>query len=156
MSGRLRLLAAMLLVVCGWCAGNTVCLRARAHLEALQATLGLLQLIRQEIACRQTGLDRLYCRLVREGTLPPTASPDGRLQTLTPPSALEHPEAALFTECFAGLGRTPAAQECARLELYIARFDELLRQAQTRAAPLLALAQKLGVGVGLAAALFFL
>ena len=45
----LRLVGTFFLVVCGWCAGDAVCIRTQEHLEALRQTIALLEEIEQEI-----------------------------------------------------------------------------------------------------------
>ena len=47
----LRLVGTFFLVVCGWCAGDAVCIRTQEHLEALRQTIALLEEIEQEITC---------------------------------------------------------------------------------------------------------
>ena len=44
----LRLVGTFFLVVCGWCAGDAVCIRTQEHLEALRQTIALLEEIEQE------------------------------------------------------------------------------------------------------------
>ena len=154
MKTALRLLGAALLLGCGWCVGDAVQARADAHAGALRQVLRLLERVRQEIAYRRADLNLLYRRLVREGLVPGGA--DASLQTLAPPAALAAAEAACLAECLAGLGHAAAAQECERLEYYIARFKSFLQQAEARAAAQAALSRRLGLAAGAVLALLFL
>lgn len=47
------------MVVCGWCAGDAVCIRTQEHLEALRQTIALLEEIEQEITFRRADLNML-------------------------------------------------------------------------------------------------
>lgn len=150
----LHLAGLLLFPVCGWLLGDAVQARTRAHLAALQHTILLLQRVRQEITFRRADLQGLFRQLCREGVL--RADPGTQtLQQLTAPAALTQAERACFAECFSGLGRTEAAQECQRLTYYIARFEEFLQQAQRMARQQAGLPQKLGLAAGLMLALVF-
>lgn len=149
----LRMVGACFWVGCGWLSGDWICVRVQQHLEDLDKTLQLLQRLEQEIACRRAELEPLYRTLCREGLLSPEA---GCFQNLLAPASFSAQETACFRACVSGLGRTEAVQECERLRLYILRFEafrtESGRLAQTR----VSLSRRLGLGAGLAAAIFFL
>ena len=150
----LHIAGVLLLPLCGWFVGDAVQVQTNAHLAALQKTIELLQRIRQEILYRRADLQSLYRQLCREGLLPKdpgTAS----LQQLPAPELLTCAERTCFTECFSGLGRTEAAQECERLAYYSARFAEYLQQAQRQAQMQAGLPHRLGLAGGLMLALFF-
>ena len=104
-------------------------------------------------------------RLVRRGCgLPEYAAASGgagkdageSFQALCPLPGLTRPERDCFVECFSGLGRTEAGQECQRLAFYQERFTLFLQQAQEHARPQLELSHKLGFAAGLAAAILCL
>ena len=61
----LRLVGTFFLVVCGWCAGDAVCIRTQEHLEALRQTIALLEEIEQEITFRRADLNMLSKKLQR-------------------------------------------------------------------------------------------
>lgn len=149
----LRMVGACFWVGCGWLSGDWICVRVQQHLEDLDKTLQLLQRLEQEISCRRAELEPLYRTLCREGLLSPEA---GCFQNLFAPASFSAQETACFRACVSGLGHTEAVQECERLRLYILRFEafraESGRLAQTR----VSLSRRLGLGVGLAAAIFFL
>ena len=65
----LRLVGTFFLVVCGWCAGDAVCIRTQEHLEALRQTIALLEEIEQEIIFRRADLNMLAKKLQREHKL---------------------------------------------------------------------------------------
>ena len=116
----LRWMSVCCFVVCGWCAGDSFHQQAQAHLEALRKTLDLLETLHQEIIFRRSDLNLLCRKLIQDGQLPPeTVS----LQTLEPFPSLTLEERTRFSECFSGLGRLEAEQECRRLELYQAQFQ---------------------------------
>ena len=77
----------------------------------------LLQRVRQEISYRHTDLALLFRRLKQEGL-----AAGESFQTLCPPPGPTRPERDCFVECFSGLGRTEAEQECQRLAFYQERF----------------------------------
>ena len=58
-----------------------------------------------------------------------------------------------FSECFSGLGRLEAEQECRRLELYQAQFQAALQEGEAAAQTQSMLSHKLGLAAGLAAAI---
>ena len=93
----------------------------------------------------------LLCRkLIQDGQLPPeTVS----LQTLEPFPSLTLEERTRFSECFSGLGRLEAEQECRRLELYQAQFQAALQEGEAAARTQSMLSHKLGLAAGLAAAI---
>ena len=149
----LRLAAAALLTLCGFCAGDTRRQKYTARRRTLEEIVGLLLRLRQEIDCRRTDLNRLY------QTLASAYPPDSPLkqiflhgssfQKLLPPDLLEQEQAACFSECFAGLGRTDAKQECARLDYYyLQRFDGFLTQARQDEQLSLSLDRRLGLAAG--------
>lgn len=147
----LRFVCALFWLGCGWCAGDAACQTTRRHLAALEETLLLLQRVRQEIGYRRTDLAVLFRRLKQEGLIAGES-----FQALCPPPGLTRPERRCYIECFSGLGRTEAEQECQRLEFYQERFTTFLQQAQERARPQLELGRKLGLAAGLAAAILCL
>ena len=105
----LRWLSVCCFVVCGWCAGDSFHQQAQAHLEALRKTLDLLETLHQQISFRRSDLNLLCRKLIQDGQLPPeTVS----LQTLEPFPSLTLEERTRFSECFSGLGRLEAEQEC--------------------------------------------
>ena len=138
MSGLLRGFGLFLLPLCGWLAGDAVQARTTLHLAALQRTIELLQRIRQEIQYRRADLQSLYRQLCREGLLAQT------------------PGGTCFTECFCGIGRAEAAQECERLSYYTARFEDYLQQARRTAQRQAGLPHRLGLAGGMMLALLFL
>lgn len=151
MSG-LRLAAALLLTAGGFCAGDARRQRLAARRRALEEVIGLLTRLRQEIGYRRADLGPL-CR-----TLAAEYGPDSALgralagadgfARLAPPAPLEKGEAACFTECFAGLGRSDAGQECARLDYYLARFETFLAGAREEEARSASLDRRLGLAAG--------
>lgn len=146
----LRWLSVCCFVVCGWCAGDSFHQQAQAHLEALHKTLDLLETLHQEISFRRSDLNLLCRKLIQDGQLPPeTVS----LQTLEPFSSLTLEERTRFSECFSGLGRLKAEQECRRLELYQAQFQAALQEGEAAARTQSMLSHKLGLAAGLAAAI---
>ncbi len=153
MSGFLRGFGLILLPLCGWLAGDAVQARTTLHLTALQHTIELLQRIRQEIQYRRADLQSLYRQLCREGLL--AQAPGGTLQQLPVPGQLSAAERACFTECFGGLGRAEAAQECERLDYYTARFEDYLQQARSAAQRQAGLPHRLGLAGGMMLALLF-
>ena len=153
MSGLLRGFGLILLPLCGWLAGDAVQARTTLHLTALQHTIELLQRIRQEIQYRRADLQSLYRQLCREGLLAQTHG--GTLQQLPAPERLSAAERACFTECFDGLGRAEAAQECERLGYYTARFEDYLQQARRTAQRQAGLPHRLGLAGGMMLALLF-
>lgn len=118
----LRVICALFWLGCGWCAGDAACQNTRRHLAALEKTLLLLQRVRQEISYRHTDLTLLFRRLKQEGL-----AAGESFQALCPPPGLTRPERDCFVECFSGLGRTEAEQECQRLAFYQERFTLFLQ-----------------------------
>ena len=147
----LRVICALFWLSCGWCAGDAACQNTRRHLDALEKTLLLSQRVRQEIRYRHTDLTLLFRRLEQEKLIAGES-----FQNFCPPPGLTRPERDCFVECFSGLGRTEAEQECQRLAFYQERFTLFLRQAQECARPQLELSHKLGFAAGLAAAILCL
>ena len=142
----LRWLSVCCFVVCGWCAGDSFHQQAQAHLEALRKTLELLETLHQEISFRRSDLNLLCRKLIQDGQLPPeTVS----LQTLEPFPSLTLEERTRFSECFSGLGRLEAEQECRRLELYQAQFQAALQEGEAAARTQSMLSHKLGLAAGL-------
>ena len=146
-------IGAVCLVFCGWCVGDGVCIRAEAHRQALQKTIALLERIRREIEFRRTDLRALLCAIQREGLVGQT---EHTLQTLAPDPALTRREQNVCRVCMAGLGHAEAAQECQQLAFYIQQFEAF----QTELAPQLRqtneLSHKLGLALGLAAAILLI
>lgn len=147
----LRVVCGFFWVACGWCVGDAACLHTRQHLDALEQTLLLLQRVRQEVGYRRADLGQLFGRLKAEGLVKGES-----FRTICPPPGLTGPERACFAECFSGLGRAEAEQECQRLTFYRERFTTFLQQAGERARPQLELSRKLGLAAGLAAAILCL
>ena len=129
----LRLVGTFFLVVCGWCAGDAVCIRTQEHLEALRQTIALLEEIEQEIIFRRADLNMLAKKLQREHKLFCSAK---MIQTAIPPQSFTPQEAACFAECF-----------------YQERFRSFLQQQEKAAQSRLVLAPKLGILLGLTAAI---
>lgn len=148
-----RLLGALCLVICGWYAGDAVSRRVQGHLEALRRTILLLERLRREISFRRCDLNHLCSQLVREKLLPAGTS---SLQALPPFSALAPAEQVWFRECISGLGHEEAEQECRRLELYTAYFQDAFQACEPQARTQAELAHKLGLAAGLAAAILAL
>ena len=71
------------------------------------------------------------------------------------PEQLSATERACFTECFCGIGRAEAAQECERLDYYTARFEDYLQQARRTAQRQAGLPHRLGLAGGMMLALLF-
>ena len=132
----LRLVGTFFLVVCGWCAGDAVCIRTQEHLEALRQTIALLEEIEQEITFRRADLNMLSKKLQREHKLFCSAQ---MIQTAIPPQSFSPQEAA----CFA----------CSRLAFYQERFRSFLQQQEKAAQSRLVLAPKLGILLGLTVAI---
>ena len=153
MSGLLHGLGLLLLPLCGWLAGDAVQARTTLHLTVLQHTIELLQRIRQEIQYRRADLQSLYRQLCREGLVPQI--PGSTLQQLAAPRQLSAAECACFAECFSGIGRAEAAQECERLSYYTARFEDYLQQARRTAQRQAGLPHRLGLAGGMMLALLF-
>ncbi len=146
----MRWLSALCLVLCGWCAGDSIHLRTQAHLEDLNRTIALLKLLHREIGFRHCDLNQLRQKLIAEKVLPEDTE---SLQTLTPFLQLTPKEKLCFSECFSGLGHAEAEQECRRLAAYIVQFQEFLQESQTKAKTQNELSHKLGLAAGLAAAI---
>lgn len=85
-----------------------------------------------------------------------TQTPGGTLQQLPAPEQLSAAERACFTECFCGIGRAEAAQECERISYYTARFEDYLQQARRTAQRQAGLPHRLGLAGGIMLALLFL
>ena len=143
----LRWAGALMLTICGWCAGDALAQKLQAEVDALEDTVHLLEDIREEIAFRRQDFGQLCARLTREGRL---RTQNGTMRAALPPPALGRREAEWFRECFAGLGRTEAEQECQRLEQYADKFRTALAQRRAEMQQRRALARKLGLAAGLA------
>lgn len=146
----LRWLSALCLVVCGWCAGDSIYARVQAHLEALQNTIALLEILQQEIGFRHSDLELLRQKLLHENRIPPDTP---ALVQLLPFPQLTQAEKLWFSECFSGLGHAEAEAECRRLELYLERFRRALQDSQAKAKTQAELSHKLGLAAGFAAAI---
>lgn len=146
----LRWMSMLCLVLCGWCAGDSVTARMQAHLDALRQTIALLELLRQEIGFRQRDLEALRKKLIAAGRIP--ADTD-TFQTMMPSLALTQEEKLCFSECFSGLGHAEAGVECRRLELYLERFRRFQEESLARAKLQKELSHKLGLAAGAAAAI---
>ena len=149
----LHILGALLLPLCGWLAGDAIQARTVQHLAALQKCLALLERIRQEVAFRRADLQQLYAELCREGILESGAR---CLQEAPPPEGLTREEQQCFRTCMSGLGRAEAQQECQRLALYITQFETFRDDLTPRLNVTMELAHKMGLSVGLAAAILLL
>jgi len=149
----LHILGALLLPLCGWLAGDAIQARTVQHLAALQKCLALLERIRQEVAFRRADLQQLYAELCREGILESGAR---CLQEAPPPEGLTREEQQCFRTCMSGLGRAEAQQECQRLALYITQFEAFRDDLTPRLNVTMELAHKMGLSVGLAAAILLL
>lgn len=152
----LRWAGALLLVLCGWCAGEAHRRSVCAHGDDLRRTQALLQRIRQEIAYRHVELNRLYRQLCAEGFCRLPGKPAESFQQLAPPGTFSAEERACFTECMSGLGRTEAQQECERLDYYIQRFADFRQAAQKKEQEAAALDRRVGLAAGAMLALLFL
>ena len=144
----LQVVCALFWLGCGWCAGDAACQNTRRHLAALEKTLLLLQRVRQEINYRHTNLTLLFRRLKQEGLVTGES-----FRGLCPLPGLMRPERDCFIECFSSLGRMEAGQECQRLAFYQERFRSFLQQQEKAAQSRLVLAPKLGILLGLTAAI---
>ena len=146
----MRWLSSLCLVLCGWCAGDSIHLRTQAHLDALSRVLTLLEILHREISFRRCDLNQLQKKLIAENLL---SEDTESFQTLMPFPQLTTKEKLCFSECFSGLGHAEAELECRRLETYIVRFQEFLQESQTKAKTQNELSHKLGLAAGLAAAI---
>lgn len=144
-----RGLGAGMVAFCGWCCGNLFCRKAVLRRRALQQTVALLQRLQGEIGYRKTDLQALYSELAAQGEFPLLGlEAGGSFQALRPPVWFFKEERACFAECLQAVGCTPAAQECARLECYIARFETACTAAAADERLAKQLYGRLGLGVG--------
>lgn len=150
----LRCIGVFLLPLCGWLTGDAYRQRALLHVQELEATVALLQRIRQEILFRRVDLAGIYDILCSEGVLKDQPE-EGTLQTLLPPGIFSVEERRCFLECMQGLGRRSAEQEAQRLEYYLARFVAFREQAVRAADAQAGLPRKLGFAAGAVLALVF-
>lgn len=148
----LRLTAAVLLTIGGFCAGDARRQKRSARRRTLEDIVGLLTRVQQEISCRRTDLNQLYRTLASEY---PPDTPMGQIfcrgscfQKLRLPSFLDRKQAACFAECFTGLGHADAKQECARLDYYLRRFEDFLAKAKEEESISLDLDRRLGLAAG--------
>lgn len=146
----LRWLSMLCLVLCGWCAGDSVTAQIQVHLDTLRQTITLLELLRQEIGFRQSDLETLRKKLIAAGKIPADTE---RFQTMMPFVELTQEEKLCFSECFSGLGHTEAEMECRRLELYLDRFRHFQEESLAKAKIQKELSHKLGLAAGAAAAI---
>ena len=146
----LRMAGALLLVICGWLAGDAVQTGCRAHVQALRWAIWLVQRLRQEIAYRQADRELLYRLLCQED---PALSGQGGLSQLPLPSSLTGEEQTLLQECLSGIGHAAAQQECERLDYYQLRFEKILVEAEQKEQARAALTHRLGVAAGAVLAL---
>lgn len=154
MSGSsLRGFGALCLVLCGWCVGDSICVWTSEHQRALQRTIELLDRIRREIEFRRADLASLFVRLQREGLVGQAA---GSLQELEPVPAVIPAGKGRVPKLHGGLGRAEAQQECQRLALYITQFEAFRDDLTPRLNVTMELAHKMGLSVGLAAAILLL
>lgn len=144
-----KCVGACLIALCGWCGGEFFCRKARLRRRELQQTIALLQRLLEEIGYCKTDLRALYGRLAEEPAFSLLRLPrGGSFQTLEPPAGLSGEERACFAECLKAVGRAPAAQECARLKYYIARFETAAASALTDEGAARQLYGRLGLGAG--------
>ena len=146
---------AALLPLCGWLTGTVLQAGKEQHILQLRHTVELLRRIRQEVAYRRPDMELLCRCLIQEGLLE-NMVPAEKLQDLAPPESFRAEEKLCFEQCFSGLGQCEAAQECERLDYYIARFEAFLQQAQQEAAACAGLSCRLGLAAGAVLALIFL
>lgn len=146
---------AMLLPLCGWLTGAALQAGKERHILQLRHTVELLRRIRQEVAYHRPDME-LLCRCLTREDLLEDLEPAEKLQALAPPASFRAEERLCFEQCFSGLGQCEAAQECERLDYYIARFEAFLQQAQQEAAACAGLPCKLGFAAGAVLALIFL
>ena len=149
----LRGMGAVCLVVCGWCVGDSVCVRAQTHQAVLRETIELLERIQTEISFRRTDLNRVLVSLKRDGFV---RKEETSLHALRPPAFLTRREKACFRDCFSGLGHAEAEQECQRLALYIKQFEVFQENLRPQVRTTAELSHKLGAALGLAAAILLL
>lgn len=143
-------LTALCFIVCGWCAGDSMNVRAQMHLDALRKTIALLEQLHREINFRRSDLNVLLQKMILEGQISPETQ---SFQTLQPFPQLTSEEKLCFSECFSGIGHREAKQECLRLELYLEMFQQTLQESQTKARKQAELSHKLGLAAGLAMAI---
>ena len=146
---------AMLLPLCGWLTGAALQAGKEQHILQLRHTVELLRRIRQEVAYHRPDME-LLCRCLTREDLLEDLEPAEKLQALAPPASFRAEERLCFEQCFSGLGQCEAAQECERLDYYIARFEAFLQQAQQEAAACAGLTCRLGLAAGAVLALIFL
>ena len=146
---------AALLPLCGWLTGTVLQAGKEQHILQLRHTVELLRRIRQEVAYRRPDME-LLCRCLIQEELLEDMVPAEKLQDLAPPESFRAEEKLCFKQCFSGLGQCEAAQECERLDYYIARFEAFLQQAQQEAAACAGLTCRLGLAAGAVLALIFL
>ena len=146
---------AALLPLCGWLTGTVLQAGKEQHILQLRHTVELLRRIRQEVAYRRPDMELLCRCLIQEGLLE-NMVPAEKLQDLAPPESFRAEEKLCFEQCFSGLGQCEAAQECERLDYYIARFEAFLQQAQQEATACAGLTCRLGLAAGAVLALIFL
>lgn len=151
-SGTLRLAAAVLLTVCGFCAGDIRRQKLSARRRTLEDIIALLTRLRQEISYRRTDLGLLYRTLAAEqqtgGPLDVSFQKGDSFHQMMPPAALQPEEADCFAACLSSLGHTDAKQECARLAYYLERFEGFLAQAKEEERLSASLDRRLGLAVG--------
>lgn len=151
--GVLRIGGVFCLVFCGWCVGDTICVRGQEHQKTLQNTIVLFERIRREIEFRRTDLNRLLGSFQQEGLV----GTDVRsLQHIPPFSPLTRREQAVFRECMEGLGHLDAVQECQRLAFYQKQFETFQRELEPKLRTTQELSHKLGLAIGLAVAILLL
>lgn len=155
-----RLLAAGLLTLGGWCAGDGLAYRLELRCRTMEQIFLLLQRLQQEIGYRRTDLRQLFCILQQEADPQEEwgralLSAEG-FQALIPPSCLNQTESRFVSECFAGLGHTAAQMECARLDYYIHRCDELLQKVRRQQRQSAGLDRRLGLAIGASLGLLIL
>ena len=146
---------AALLPLCGWLTGTALQAGKEQHILQLRHTVELLWRIRQEVAYRRPDME-LLCRCLIQEELLEDMVPAEKLQDLAPPESFRAEERLCIKQCFSGLGQCEAAQECERLDYYIARFEAFLQQVQQEAAACAGLSCRLGLAAGAVLALIFL
>lgn len=147
-----RLAAAALLTVCGFCTGDARRQKFSIHRRTLEAIISLLARLRQEISYRRTDLGRLYRSFAAEQSsgspLAEVFQKGNGFHDMPIPKVLYSEESLCFSECFAGLGRADAKQECTRLDYYLERFEVYLAQAREEERISVSMDRRLGLAAG--------
>lgn len=148
-----RVGGAFCLIICGWCMGDGICVRVQEHQKALQKTIMLLNRICQEIEFRRTDTGVLLRSLKKEEVVGQAVE---SLQTIPPFPQLTRREKNVFRECVDGIGHLEAVQECQRLNFYCKQFEVFRNELQPSMRTTMELSHKIGLALGLAAAVLLL